>query len=263
MIRCSHLMFGACLFVTGMHHARADLPFLKSLAGDTELPGTYGIGIDLLRLRQDYAVQNVEIGLPGLVIPDPSVLDVNSRVDFIDIKLDAWVFPFLNVFGIIGALDGDTTVDLSAISLPQLPVPLGSVDIDYDGSVFGAGFTSVYGTDRWFASLTATYTDTSLDGDFTSTVETISLQPRIGKRYTGGAWWVGATYLNSEEEHSGVIDLGIPNLPALPFDVELESSEEWNLNVGAQVEHNKNIHTLLEVGFSDRIHVLANLTWRF
>lgn len=74
---------------------------------------------------------------------------------------------------------------------------------------------------------------------------------------------MGATYLNSEEEHSGVIDLGIPNLPALPFDVELESSEEWNLNVGAQVEHNKNIHTLLEVGFSDRIHVLANLTWRF
>ncbi len=263
MTRYSQLFLSACLLATGMQHARADLPFLKELAGDQELPGTYGIGIDLLNLRQDYAVQSVEIGLPGLVIPDPSVLDVTSKVEYIDIKLDAWVFPFLNLFGIVGALEGETAVDLSAISLPQLPIPLGTIDVEYDGRVFGAGFTAVYAKDHWFTSLTATYTDTSLDGNFNSSVETISLQPKIGMRHDRGAWWVGATYLNSEEAHTGVIDLGIPNLPALPFDVVLESSEEWNVNVGVQVQHNKNLHTLLEVGFSDRTQILTNITWRF
>lgn len=263
MLKLNRIVIGACFLGGLTSHAHADLPFLKELAGDEQLPRTYGIGIDLLTLEQEYNVQSVEISLPGLVIPDPSILDVDSEINHIDVKLDAWLFPFLNVFGIIGALDGETAVDLSGIALPQLPVPLGTVDIDYDGTVFGVGFTSVYGKNEWFGSLTATYTDTSLDGDFSSSVDSVSIQPRVGRKISRGAVWVGATYLNTDEEHSGIISLGIPNLPALPFDVELEPSEEWNLNVGAQFQFTSNLDASIEAGFADREHILANVTWRF
>jgi hypothetical protein len=263
MFRKYHAALAAFLVSFGIQNARADLPFLKELAGNNDLPRTYGIGVDALTMRQQYNVRTVDIGLPGLVVTDPSVLDVDSKIDHLDIKLDAWIFPFLNVFAIAGTLDGETTVDLSNISLPQIPVPLGAVNIDYDGTVFGAGFTAVYGQRDWFGSLTATYTDPSLDGDFTSSVDTVSLQPRLGKRYKSGSWWVGATYLATDESHSGTISLGIPTVPALPFEVELESSEEWNLNAGVQVDHSKSLQTLLELGLSGRTHVLGNVTWRF
>ena len=51
-------------------------------------------------------------------------------------------------------------------------VPLAPVAIDYDGDVRGFGLVLAAGGDRWFASVTGTFTDTSLSGDFNSSIET-------------------------------------------------------------------------------------------
>ena len=142
-------------------------------------------------------------------------------------------------------------------------MPLGTVNIDYDGTVYGGGFTAVYGQHPWFLSVTASYTDSNLDGDFSSSVETTTVQPRLGVRLVSATLWIGATYLDAEENHSGVIDLGIPTLPPVPFDVELESSDQWNVNVGAQIQITPRLAGIVEFGFADREHILANLTWRF
>ena len=263
MIRYTQLVLGTCLFTIGVHSAHADLPFLKKLAGNTELPRTYGIGVDYFELEQEYDVPKIEIGLPGLSIPDSSVLDINSKIKHIDLRLDAWVFPFLNIFGIAGALDGETEVDLSAVSLPQLPIPLGIVDIAYDGNIFGIGLTAAYAKNGWFGTFTAVYSETNLNGDFDSSANSISLQPRFGKQASEVSLWIGANYLETEESHSGIISLGLPGLAPLPFDVELESSSKLNFGVGLQLQFNESLEASIEIGFPDRITTLANISWRF
>ena len=108
----------ALLLATSLQSARADLPFLKDIAGDAKLPPSYGIGIDLFTMNQDYNVNNLDFSLPGLVIDDPSIISVENDIDYADVKLDAWIFPFLNVFAVLGTLDGETSVNLSGVALP-------------------------------------------------------------------------------------------------------------------------------------------------
>jgi hypothetical protein len=38
-----------------------------------------------------------------------------------------------------------TIVHLGNVPIPGLPFPLGKLNVDYDGTVYGAGFTLVYG----------------------------------------------------------------------------------------------------------------------
>ena len=53
-------------------------------------------------------------------ISDPSSILVQNEIEHVDLKLDLWLFPFLNVFGIYGSIDGRTTIDLSSVGIPLL-----------------------------------------------------------------------------------------------------------------------------------------------
>ena len=70
-------------------------------------------------------------------------------------------------------------------------------------------------------------------------------------------------YLDTEETHSGNIDLGIPGAPTIPFAVSLESMEAWNYAVGMGYVFSPKAHLSFEVGFGDRTHTLFNFTFRF
>lgn len=63
-------------------------------------------------------------------------------------------------------------VKYAAALLVCLPV-LGQADSHFGSDLAG---------DRWFASVTATFTDTSLSGGFNSSVKATTIQPRIGLR---------------------------------------------------------------------------------
>lgn len=82
------------------------------------------------------------------------------EVQHFDLQADVWLLPFLNVFGIIGKVDTDTLVDLSQAEISGLPFKLGTLPVTFDGTVYGLGFTLVYGTKNWFASATTTFTKT-------------------------------------------------------------------------------------------------------
>ena len=144
--------------------AQADALFGNDMAGDRRLPRTWGIGIDYFSMDQPYQIDGLSFFPPVLPITDPSLLDVNNETDVIDLKIDVWVLPFLNLFGIYGQIDGDTTVDLSSLGLP-LPPDVQTLRIAYDGDVYGGGAVLAFGGDKWFGSVTATFTDTSIGGD--------------------------------------------------------------------------------------------------
>lgn len=243
--------------------ADSSLPFLKDRVGDRELPRPWGFGIDFYTMEQDYDIQNLEFALPGVSLGDPSDIAVSNKVQHFDLKGDVWLLPFLNVFGLIGRMTTDTMVDFSSADIEGLPpgVELGKLPVSFDGTVYGGGFTLAYGGDNWFTSLTGAYTKTSTNGDLDSSVTSKSLQPRVGLLRSDWRFWVGAMYLETDEEHSGIFNL--PFLGPVPFAIELVSKDSWNYTTGVGYKFNDRADLSFEVGFGNRTHTLFNFNARF
>jgi len=241
--------------------------FMKDTLGDREFFEPWGVGLDIFTLHQDYSIKNLDFQLEGPFPPlpgiDPSLVDVSNDVQNFNVRLDVWITPFLNVFGLVGRVDANTFVNLGNVVIPGLG-PLPAFKVSYDGTVYGAGFNLVYGTDRWFAALNNTWTDSNLSGDFDSSVSAFTSQPRLGLVF-GNGWttWVGGMYLDTDEKHSGSFSIPVPGLPPVRFDVELESSEKWNYAVGFGKVFSPKVTAYLELGFGDRKHTLFNFTYRF
>jgi len=262
--------------------SQADPIFGKGMAGDRNLPRAFGIGIDYFNMSQPYQIDSLSVDCPpgdpqdpvfqtcqGLlasllpVLSDTSAIRVDNDVEHVDLKLDVWLLPFLNVFGIYGSIDGDTTVDLRNIDAP-LPPSLNVLNIRYDGDVYGGGLILAVGGHKWFASLTGTYTDTDLNGSFNSSVEAIAIQPRFGVRASETTeLWIGGYFIDAEEKHSGTIILDVGIEVPLDFAVDLSQQEDFNFSLGMHSMFSEHWEATVEVGGGDRNTVLANLTYRF
>lgn len=242
--------------------ADSGLPFLKDKVGDDiQLPRPWGIGGDFYTMDQDYNIKNLTFALPGVSLPDPSQIKVTNEVAHIDMQADAWILPFLNVFGILGHVNIDTVVDFSQAEIQGLPISLGDLPVKFNGTVYGGGFTLAYGSENWFASVTTAFTKTNTSGDLDSSVKSTTVQPRVGLIRDSWRFWVGSMYLKTDETHSGTFD--IPYIGPVPFAVELETADKWNYVVGAGYAFTDRATLRLEYGFGARNHTLFNFAIRF
>ncbi len=234
------------------------------------MPKRWGVGIDYFDMSQPYQLDDLVLDLPPLqaLIPDPSILPIDNEIQHTDLKIDVWVTPFLNIFGIYGRIDGATNIDLGVLGLP-LPPATNTLTVDYDGDVTGFGAVLAVGGDRWFASVTGTTTDTDLTGDFKSSVKTTVVQPRFGVRFGDHTeFWVGGYIVDTEEKHSGTISLDLGPFVPIPaddvtFGVDLSQEEDFNWSVGTHMMMTDSWEATVEVGAGDRKTVLANVTYRF
>ena len=233
-------------------------PFAASLAAGKKLPLPYGIGITVYDQRQDYALDSLVLGIPGFDNVPLDRLAIDNRITDYNVQMDVWLFPFLNVFGLVGTIDGSTEVDFSQL---QLPFPLGKIAIDYDGTVYGGGLTLAAGGDIWFTSLTGVATRADLSGDFDSSANSLVVMPRLGLHNDRGSVWIGAMYLDTKEKHQGTIEL--PFLGPVPFEVKLKQKEQWNALAGIQANMGERWTLNLEGGFGARQSVSATAAWRF
>ncbi len=250
--------------------AGADPLFGKGMLGDREMPKAFGIGVDYFSMEQQLIIDRLDVqfppGFPPLPLNNVAAIRTDSHNDSINLKVDAWILPFINVFALYGELDGRTNVDLSRTGLP-LPPALSALDIRYDGDVFGGGVVLAAGGDEWFASLTATITDTDLSGGFSSSVSATTMQPRFGYRYDNRFnFWIGGYFIDAEEKHAGSVNVDFgPGVGVVPigFDVSLSPKDDFSPAVGANVAFG-NFAASVEVGGgASRRTTLANLTWRF
>ena len=256
------------------------LPLGKSLAAGHELPLSLGVSANVFFLEQNMAAQSISIDIPPLPLPTglvelppglPATADnLESRATSTTAKLDAWMLPFLNVYGVAGYVDGETVA--SGFSVAGLPPALSSLlpnsfSIAYSGPVYGAGVTLAAGYNQYFVSLDANYTESDLDiGD--STIEAFIISPRIG--ITGnlggleGSLYVGAMYQDIDENQNGTVNFPVvgQSLP-VGYDVISEAEDKWNYLVGANLKASESWNYGIEVGFSERTHVMATLNYRF
>ncbi len=285
MTKIKHRLMAATIAAACIPTSQADglsdsLPLGKSLAAGHELPLPIGISANVFFLEQDMEAQSIAVDIPPLPLPTGLVqlpaglpaesAKLESRATSTTAKLDAWLLPFLNVYGVAGYVDGETTA--SGFSVGGLPPELAnllpnSFTISYSGPVYGGGVTLAAGYNQFFASLDANYTESDLDiGD--STIDTFVLTPRIGITGTvgglSGSLYIGAMYQDVDEEQNGTVKFPVMG-QAVPvgYDVVSEAEEEWNCLIGANFKVNDSWNYGIEVGFSDRDHVMATINYRF
>jgi cysteine rich repeat protein len=268
------------------------LPFLAQQVVDLgfELPNPYGVAIIPARIRQDLILQDLAIGINGP--PD-------REIDFIDfgtpsventvlqLKLDAWIFPFLNVFTTVGVFDGDATIPLKfegsdlfpqlcAIT-PNAPVCVRTYSEvakpRYEGSNISLGINLAMGWDRFFVALPVTYAWTDVD-IIDNTVTALNITPRIGMTGDMGdrgsvAVFMGATYLRTEVDIAGTIDLDTPGGPdgdvtTLAYRISQRNKDRWNYLLGFNWDLNKRWSVMAEAGFGgSRENFIGGVTYRF
>lgn len=215
------------------------LPFGKSLAAGQELPLPVGLTLTYYYQQQDYDLK--KITLPGLPIQvGTNGIAVENRLDEFNLQVDAWLLPWLDVFGILGRLQATTSVNGVAFMGQRIAVP----DYEYDGLVYGGGATLAGGLGKWFGALTGIYTNTDLSED-ASSVSSWVVTPKVGYAFSQVRFWTGAMYQRAEEKHSGTFTMMLPVDLANPdpavvapqtvnYEVEMREKNPWNFLLGAE-----------------------------
>jgi len=237
--------------------AAGALPWGASLSQGQELPPPFGIGVTLYSQNQPYRVDSLSFSLPGFTTIPASLLKIDNRIAEANVQLDAWLFPFLDVFGLVGKIDGSTRVDFRQLALP---LPFSGITVGYHGNVYGAGATLVAGGEHWFASLTGVKTKADLSGDFDSRVNATVVMPRLGIGNAKTSYWIGAMYQRTDENHKGTIVL--PYLGPAAFAVALSQKSDWSGLVGAHAALGKAWTLELEGGFGNRTSASLTLAYR-
>ncbi len=257
------------------------LPFFGQQAVDRgfALPLPFGISVIGVKNSQLQEITDPAValgkgfapppGTPLVPIPFVTLENVISRTSSMQVKLDAWVLPNVNVFGSVGRVNGtadlDVVVDLDQIFPPPVCTPIspcgtatGHFVAGIDATTLTIGATAVHGWDNFFLTGTGSFTDT-IGKKSDTTVRSVSASVRFGRQWIVGqktvfAPYIGISYLDYDEEIEGVT--GLPN--AFPDGDSLEvryRAQSTNvdkysgvigLNVGfqngmgIQAEYNKN-----------------------
>jgi hypothetical protein len=234
-----------------------------------DLPLPMGVGVNFMNIWQDYDINHLKL-TPLVPVPIPiddvEVTRAKGNGYSVDGRVDVWLFPFLNVYGVAGYTKGDSTATATIPALGNLQFPF---VLNYEGATYGGGVTLVYGYKELFASVDYNYTRTDLDvasSQITANVVT----PRVGwhGKVLGfkGSAWLGAMYQGIDQEFRGQLSVSVPGLPgAVPvsYAVDESATRPWNMVFGIQWEISPHWHWAIEGGAIGREQVLTSLTFRF
>jgi hypothetical protein len=254
----------------------ADSPVGTESAAMPVFRNKFGVEVAYYHQEQPYELSGVpQLSLPpalpgGFVISNAALTNIENEIDHAHIKFDYDVLPFLNLFALAGWVDGQTSLNasgtLTQATLPPTVIPISlPFQIDYDGFVYGIGTTLSYGGENWFTSLTALYTRTDVDVR-NSDIDAFAIMPRVGYKWNALTVWIGAMYLETDEEHQGIYNVNLgPPIGAVPvsYSLNLQQEEEINFLIGLNYEFSENWNATLEAGLGDRESIQVGVQARF
>ncbi|MGO2343646.1 hypothetical protein [Vibrio litoralis] len=231
------------------------LPFggQQAIYNGYDLPLPFGISFLYTQVQQHQNISNIQVGANSLggnlSIPMSDIHPDLFRFDnfYTDtktpqVKVDAWVLPFLNVFATVGKLKGEADLDMNIGGerlLNQVgqhinsckPGVAGAACRAFRSKLSGAlgrdypihataeldGYTYTFGaliagaSGRWFYTMPVSYTQTrmkktTVDGN------TINIQPRVGYGFdldygTKLSLYTGAGYMKTSQDIFGSFSL--------------------------------------------------------
>jgi hypothetical protein len=268
------------------------LPFLAQKVIDLgfDLPNPYGLGIIGVTIQQDLKLTDLAIGVNGPVDTEIDFVDFGTpsvENNTVQIRADAWVLPFLNVFVTLGKFTGDAEIPLSfegsdlfpslCSITPNNPVCVRTYSAvatpSYSGENVALGINLAMGWDRFFVTLPATYAWTEVD-IIPQTVNATNISPRFGMTGDMGergmvAVFLGASYLDADVLIADEIVLETPDGPdgdltSLAFEIRQRNKDKWNYLIGFNWEMNRKWSVMVEAGFGgSRDNLIAGVTHRF
>ncbi len=275
------------------------LPFFAQRVIDKgyNLPNPYDIGYSYYDGYQRYQLSGLQVSAGGNPLRGADFVQFQqSRIhnSSNQVQMGAWLFPFMNVYGIVGNVQGSGNIDISFSSLTDLerffgvnigcggrrprdacskPIKLPTQHASYSGHTYGGGFTLV-GTYRdLFFALPVTYTVADISMSDTP-VKSVNIGPRVGWNLRLGHGlglltpFIGATYFRTRATITGHFDVPIPDTDGqterLNYQIAERVTGYWSGSVGANWTINRSVGVLLEIGYGyNRNNIIATGFFRF
>lgn len=230
------------------------------------------------------SVNGIEIGgkIPNANVDflNPHNMEVDAKVQLV--KVDYFILPFLNIYGIAGKLEAEAKFDLGRGSFNfdstgnklhdmilggvadkisgTMPENL-HIKQKSEGKLFGGGALIAGEYKKVFTSLQYTYTKIEMDGDVAAKSAEVAAG-RLGYvMYRDSNYsitpYLGASYQKTDSKISGVIPSTTLNYK---FQMDLE---ELTPSAGVFTVIKNNFTVLLEYSFGDRKTLAIDLGYRF
>jgi len=235
------------------------LPFMaeEAIKRGYELPLPFGAALIVTVLGdRKIDVTDVRVGLknPPQSVSEFVQLGSTSDVKNVNLKFDAWLLPFLNVYALIGAVHNTSTTH-ALITVPAPGPRPGTlqfekdVPTELDGLVGGGGITLATGYRQLFLVADASYvqSDLGFDNAFSALIATI----RTGWNGTIGTLpvqlWLGVGNWDTAATATGHVDL--ENVGRLEFAADQKPHTQWMYDAGANLQFSRRLQLVLDVGF--------------
>ena len=244
------------------------------------IPLPFGIGATFYDARQPVNVRDLKLGA-GNGAPESSPFvkvkgPITSWQQNVSTRIDVWLFPFFNIYGVAGYTRGNTrgtvTVTGPVLGLLNQDLPLFA---EFHGPTVGGGMTLAAG----FKVTDWQDLHAFMIGDINHTVTFLSFKNesliagtklhatvpsiRVGLRgevtnFISAGMWVGAMYQAIQEEVAGSVAGR-----SIEFIINQRAAAPWNTLVGGQIEFGTHFNVIVEGGFGPRSSILTSAIFRF
>lgn len=289
--------------------ATAEYPYIFPLFGKNvvrkgfDLPLPIGINISYYQQGMDVMIDSVALGLGAsgfMPLTFVEFEEVTNEARNYNARLDLWLFPFLNIYGMFGYAQADAAVTLSA------PFDF-ETEVDFSGWTYGGGAVLAFGLHGFWITANGNLAWNDME-DYHDPVRAAVLSFRLGRTLqiinnTNFQIWLGAMHQDPESKVTGkflladvisdelmgyfqnyqqsqwyndltpqeqqFVDTFVQLMQQGTSDMELDYEvvqnpvQRWNMLAGAQLELSKKWYIQAEAGFlGSRTSIMMNLSYR-
>jgi hypothetical protein len=267
-------------------------------------PLPWGVGLNYAWIDQPIKIQDL-----GIAVNDGKFVDLDGIVKFksvdasvhaLNVRMDFWLFPFLNVYGLANyAAQANTDVRVS----DPFEFSAGATQMGGGG---GLGTTAAMGAWGFFVTADFNWTRNTMQ-KLSMPVDTLLFAPRVGRKlFRFGkielTAWVGTMFQRIGAKTQGKIRLSetigepsdelqakiddwynalppgrqavvgaavdalrdaLGDDPVIHYKLNKKVSQPWNMLIGTQLELTPNWQIRAEVGFIKRTQIIVGLNYRF
>lgn len=192
----------------------------KATAAGYSLPYSAGLSVQYFQQESPLIIENLLVGfnngpmydLDGIVRFDEAIADANAFT----FRPDVWLFPFLNVYAILGSAAASTGVNFGvwipdSTGISQEVIKTGTT-VEFNTTTFGFGVTPTIGIGGGFMALDMNVTWIDVP-QLSKPARSFVFGPRFGKNFRlknpdrSIVAWVGGFRVNIASETNGSIEL--------------------------------------------------------
>ena len=198
------------------------LPILgaKATKAGYNLPYSAGVSANYFWQVSDLIIDNLSVGFnngPMYNLDEIVRFDkARATASAFTVRPDIWLFPFLNIYGILGKAQASTEVGFGVYvkdsANNDVQVTSASTLIEFNTTTYGIGFTPTIGVGGGFLALDMNVAWTDVP-QLSKPAQSFVFGPRLGKNFKINrpeqtiAIWVGAFRVKLNSETNGSINL--------------------------------------------------------